>query len=134
MFDGMCMCPDYDSAEVFSANMVKANKEHKCCECDRVIPVGYVHERCNMKSEGSWSTYRTCRLCLAVAADFFQCGRLIPGIWDMLIDCAEPCDCDDDECTCRSIYEPPRHAIRLTALDTGWNAREEARKRLDAIR
>ncbi len=117
MFDGLCLCPgDYEPADVFSTKLVKARKEHRCVECSRVIPVGYTHERVNILYEGQWSTYRTCRLCVAVAADFFspECGRMVCGLWEMIQYVAsheDMCGCEDD-CDCMSIFDAPTHPIQ----------------------
>jgi hypothetical protein len=41
----------------------KANKEHKCCECDRIINVGEKYHLCKGNWEGKWLKFKTCYEC-----------------------------------------------------------------------
>ncbi|HHN5367030.1 TPA: hypothetical protein ACQ8UR_003899 [Escherichia coli] len=46
-----------------TALSVKANKQHRCCECHGGINKGEVYERAFVVYEGDVSSYKTCKKC-----------------------------------------------------------------------
>lgn len=57
----MCTMPD-----VFSQAIVKARKQHKCCECGTIIPQGHMYERSAGVWDGTGMTYHTCPSCAEI--------------------------------------------------------------------
>ncbi len=69
---GVCI-GGYDegySYDFFNREHRKARKEHKCCECRRIIFVGetYVHDR--GKFDGDIFTAKTCSHCTEIRSGF----------------------------------------------------------------
>ena len=90
MFDGTCVCDwrteDNDQPALFSEKMVKARKEHKCCECHEPIKPGNIYELVKGLWQGDWGTYKTCRVCAQIRKDFMSCGWIYGGLWEALRD------------------------------------------------
>lgn len=59
----MCTCDNYDPPAFYAASVVRARKQHKCCECRTEIKIGEKHEKATGKWEGKIATYRTCLKC-----------------------------------------------------------------------
>lgn len=82
-----CVCDtDYDCADVSSTKIIKARKEHVCCECGETINSGEKYEYASGLWDGSWSHYKTCEICLRIR-DEVCCGGWIFGelrdvIWE----------------------------------------------------
>lgn len=68
---GMCSC-DYDgeAPEFYRIDIVKARKEHRCCECSDMIKPGDVYERISGKWDGEVYTCKTCVVCSRIRLDF----------------------------------------------------------------
>jgi hypothetical protein len=84
----MTCCPlsanDGPNAKVFKKSRVSARKDTTCCECRDPIARGTVHEVIRGLWEQSWSTYRTCLICVEIR-DHFECeGWLFEHVWDDL--------------------------------------------------
>ncbi len=82
-----CSC-DYDIAEQYWTKMVKARKQHICCECGEEIEPGEQYEKISMVHEGEFSSHKTCLLCHRIAQDLC-CGcyaveQLRDTIWEAL--------------------------------------------------
>lgn len=62
-----CVCETFDGdpVEWSATRIVKARKEHKCCECRDVIRVGERHELIVLKLDGQFNQQRTCAFCAA---------------------------------------------------------------------
>lgn len=73
---GVCIgSDDYDGEYGFSDVLwPKARKEHKCCECSRVIGVGEKYQRWSMKWDGSVESFKTCLFCCEIR-EGFSCGN-----------------------------------------------------------
>ena len=67
--------------DVISQRMVKANKKHKCTECNRDIIPGETYEQFKGAYDGQIDTYKTCIDCLSLRDHFFDdwCFR---GLWE----------------------------------------------------
>lgn len=63
--------------EFFEARIVKAKKDHRCCECRRVILAGEQYEYLSMKYDGDFSTSKTCLGCAAVR-EAYSCDGGVP--------------------------------------------------------
>jgi len=62
-----CVCGLFDSAaDVCEAKMVKARKEHTCCECGEKIQPGEKYECTRGLWEGSWDYFKTCYPCVCI--------------------------------------------------------------------
>jgi len=62
MTDIDCSC-DYDPPTLYRADIVRARKRYKCCECDGVIEIGERYEYVFGLWEGYTSTHKTCERC-----------------------------------------------------------------------
>lgn len=56
------MC-DGEIPSVFSDRYRKAHKDHKCCECRRIIKAGEKYHFAKGCWEGKWAEYKTCEEC-----------------------------------------------------------------------
>ena len=59
----MCYC-DGDEPKVMTEKVVKARKQHRCCECLADIWVGEEHEHVRGIWDDVWESYRTCMACV----------------------------------------------------------------------
>jgi len=88
MFENTCVCDwraeDGDSPEPFTERLIKARKEHKCCECHEVIKVGDIYELAKGRWDGDWRSYHTCLRCSRIRQDFMSCGWIYGGLWEAL--------------------------------------------------
>lgn len=76
----MCMVDDGDGWEVCRVEQRRAAKAHRCDECSRTIEPGENYEWLTGLFDGSWSTYRTCQHCKAVATWLkVVCGGYLSG-------------------------------------------------------
>jgi len=77
---GVCVYwDDSVSVDFFHKRVRKAVKEHKCCECDKVIAKGERYEYASGKCEGEMWQAKTCLICAEIA-DAFSCdGRMYGG-------------------------------------------------------
>ena len=62
----MCELPS-----VYSDQMVKAAKPHRCCECNRTITPGEMYQRYKGCWDGKWAMYKTCVDCLDLRFEMF---------------------------------------------------------------
>ena len=73
--DCSCVYVDIDNGpEAFRSINRKACKEHKCCECGRVILKGETYRYESGIWEGEASSYKTCKDCLSIRNAFFCNG------------------------------------------------------------
>jgi len=81
-----CIClTDYNDhvyPQIYNTRMIVGRKDHKCCECDEIIPKGTEHEIAKGLFEGAWFEYRTCRVCLSVRNHLFKCGWNHSCMWE----------------------------------------------------
>lgn len=74
----MCMYDDCEQSQLLREDDRKARKEHRCCECARVIFVGETYHLDVTMYDGRLSTYKTCAHCM-VARKWLseECGGWI---------------------------------------------------------
>jgi hypothetical protein len=77
---------DGDCAEFHNVRTVTARREHKCCECGRVIQRGDRYESVVGKWEDEISRYRTCPLCVEIREKFNSGGCTYTTIWEEIRD------------------------------------------------
>ena len=100
---GSCSCDYiYECApDVYRKQFRTAAKEHRCCECGDKIPKGQRYEYVTALYDGSWSVFKTCLPCAALAMDL-GC-RMHEGLVDQFFDRfnwdyrEDPADWDDEE-------------------------------------
>jgi hypothetical protein len=109
-----CDCSVYDSEspELYFDKVVKARKEHKCCECREPIKKGDSYEYVKTLYDGYWDTYKTCIPCTRIRRDYCPRGWIFEWIFEFLEETIDEClgfrytedpaDWDDDD------DEPPR--------------------------
>lgn len=73
---------------------VNGRKEHTCCECGRVLPVGQIQERAVLKFDGEFIEYRTCPACLRLRQNLREAGCYIGNYHGELRRHAEHCHAD----------------------------------------
>ena len=59
----MCFTFGCDLPTVFNEKVVRARKQHRCCECGRLILPGCRYQTVFGVWEGNAETFRTCLLC-----------------------------------------------------------------------
>lgn len=52
--------------EAFVRKMVRARKEHRCCECGNIIQKGWLYERISGIWDGRPSRFKTCIYCMCI--------------------------------------------------------------------
>ena len=76
---------DWDgSTDFYHAEMRRARKPYKCCECGDAIAIGDRYEYATGKSEGSIYSYRTCAPCAEIRAVFCCSGWLFTALWEAI--------------------------------------------------
>lgn len=71
-------------AKVYNTDVIRARKEHRCCECRLMIKRGQMYERVTGLWGERWDTYNTCLLCKAIR-DHFNCeGFIFESLWEDL--------------------------------------------------
>ena len=58
-------------ATVLSQKIVKARKQHRCCNCDNPIKPSVSYEKIVTVEDGGLYTYKTCEDCLSIRDAFF---------------------------------------------------------------
>ena len=79
-----CACEielDGNGPSCFKSSDRKARKEHKCCECHRVILPGETYRYESGVWDGDPEDYKTCADCLSVRDEFF-CSYVYGQIWE----------------------------------------------------
>ena len=92
-----CILRGYDdccSVELQN-KMVKARKNHKCCECGRKIEKGEIYEYYVAVWDGDLGTFKTCKGCKIIRDELF-CGGWTYGeiwaeIWENIAEIATEC-------------------------------------------
>lgn len=82
---GVCIDSDVDGDEMpsfQSDEWVKARKDHKCCECRKVIAVGERYERSTGKWDGRVKTYKTCAACQDIRQSLCCNGWRYGSLWE----------------------------------------------------
>jgi hypothetical protein len=86
---GVCIgSDDYDNDfSFYDVLWPKARKEHRCCECRRVIGIGEQYQRWAGKWDGTVSSYKTCGYCAEIR-DGFSCGNstVFGDLWTEISD------------------------------------------------
>ena len=72
---------------IWKSKIVRANKPHKCCECERIIDPGEKYERLNILYDGDFCSHATCLVCMEIANAFCVNGRLIEHLWEGMNEC-----------------------------------------------
>jgi len=105
MFNECAIVDTYDEspAALYNSKMIKARKEHKCCECYSTIRPGECYENVRANWEGTWTTIKTCRTCVNVRKSLFRNGFIHEALIENLEECygidfyLEPPDPDEDD-------------------------------------
>lgn len=63
----MCSIDDAEPWTVYSQTERRARKDHRCCDCGRIIAKGERHTYATGLMEDSWYEYRACAHCMAAA-------------------------------------------------------------------
>lgn len=96
-----CDCSvDHDlDTEMFRERVIKARKQHTCCECGDVIASGSLHELATGKCDGDFFSVRTCLPCSRIRADYCPGGWIYGELRERLHECLgfDYIDGEDDE-------------------------------------
>lgn len=79
---------DYDPPSLFEQRMIKARKTHTCAECGAKIQQGETYEHIKGLWDGTFSTFRTCGLCVAMIKELMISNRILGQLSEELYDCA----------------------------------------------
>jgi len=99
-----CDCSTYDSdgPEFSESRVVKAGKNHICCECRGVIKKGEQYERVSGKWDGYFDRYKTCLFCLQLRRTYCPRGWVFGELRETIEEClgfdytSDPADWDDE--------------------------------------
>lgn len=72
---------DCDHPALFTESWRKARKEHRCSECRREIPVGAKYQHIRGLWNGSWSTIKTCAVCVELRGHFYYGSYIYGALW-----------------------------------------------------
>lgn len=80
---GVCISSDCDNpAEFSSTKILRARKEHRCCECRAAIPRGDRYERTAGKWDGDLYVFKTCLACVDVRTSLCCDGWSYTSLWE----------------------------------------------------
>lgn len=81
-----CACNiDYEPPEFFNDRIMRARKEHKCCECGEAICIGEKYEYITGKWDGNFDTFKTCLPCSRIRKQYgCALGSLRDDLWECL--------------------------------------------------
>jgi len=82
-----CSIQDYEGPSIYNESFPKSRKEHKCCECGEVIPVGVKYHKVEGLWDGSFSTYKTCMFCYEMREKHLEHGFIFGELWCCMMDC-----------------------------------------------
>lgn len=95
-----CICSyDAELPEFHLARMLRARKQHTCCECGETIEPGTYYEQVTGKWDGWIGTFKTCELCVRIREDWcctWEYGDLRNALWECLGFDYVTGECDDD--------------------------------------
>nr|BDD48345.1 hypothetical protein 20 [Candidatus Omnitrophota bacterium] len=85
-----CACiyvsDDTESVESLTSEYRRANKEHKCKECRRIIHPGEKYYYETFKHEGDMGFHKTCQDCMSLRKELFCSGFEYGNILNLLQD------------------------------------------------
>jgi len=117
----VCMIDGADLAVVCSESWRRARKQHRCCECSRIITAGERYRYAFVvSSDHESNSYHTCAGC-AAAQDWLQveCGGwLFNGVAEDIAQHVESGVWSDDEE--RWVVKPTRQARLLVGIRRKW--------------
>ena len=82
-----CSCDHGEYPEFYSEKIVKAKKEHKCCECREIIPKGQKYHRASGKWDGEMRSYKTCLPCMRIRDDYCKYGFVFGELPEAFFNC-----------------------------------------------
>lgn len=100
---GVCIsgAPIDGYVQMYTCEFVKARKEHRCVECERIIVRGSEYQRISFLWEGKFETHHTCSDCAEIRSAFdcseadeaIQFGELWQSMrevfWDLTTGCLQ---------------------------------------------
>lgn len=118
-----CSCVYFDDdgygPSCFSHRVRKARKEHRCCECRRIIVKG---ERYHYESgiwDGSADDFKTCFDCYEVRSEMFCDGFEYGNMWGMLREHLSETD-GHISSSCIAGLPPRARAMICDAIEEYW--------------
>lgn len=82
-----CSIDDYDGPTISSCKLVKARRQHTCCECGDPIQPGQTYELVKGLWDGRWDTFKTCIGCTRIREDLCPHGWLHGGLAEQVQEC-----------------------------------------------
>lgn len=81
-----CINTDYDSnVFLYQEKDRKAQKQHVCFECKRIIQPGELYRKESGKWPDGFGTYKTCQDCMSIRNEFF-CSWIFGQVRDLFIE------------------------------------------------
>lgn len=84
-----CSCTDYDRPRVCEVTWRRAREPHTCCECGDEIPVGARYEYVSGCWDGSWDSFKTCQICVAIREHYCPHGWLYGELAQQISECLD---------------------------------------------
>jgi len=78
---------DYDGdgqPALYATTKPRSRRQHKCCECRRIIEPGELYLRESGLWDGMFQTFKTCRDCQSVRNSFLFIGHQYGMMWEDL--------------------------------------------------
>ena len=77
----MCDCED-NAPEFYTEDIVRARRDHNCCECTRTIRKGETYRRSTGKWDGDFGSYATCQACIVLwkSVTLLGCCQIFGGL------------------------------------------------------
>ncbi len=85
-----CSCDIGDIGEhpeFYTESIVKARKDHKCCECGEIISKGQKYHRVAGKWDGEMLTFKTCIICTRIRDDYCKNGFVFGELGEAFYNC-----------------------------------------------
>lgn len=77
---------EYEQPILYHEKFVKARKNHKCCECNSIIPKGYIYRRIKGLWDGQFIVMKQCKLCANIFIDLVDNGfcPMVEELWEFI--------------------------------------------------
>lgn len=102
-----------------------AKKQHKCCECKRIIEIGEQYENYSGKWNGNFDYFKTCSDCLSVRKSFFCNGHEFTSMYSNLAYHIEYMK-GEISSDCITSLTPRARATVCEMIERDWKHMEES--------
>lgn len=119
----MCFCQDSVTPSAFRSRMRRARKEHRCCECRRLIYKGDLYEYASGIWDSEPNQYKTCSRCVKAREAHLKAEGCTPAFGELPETIAS---CIKDESIYLARFRAARRGEPMperVALPSSWDER-----------